>query len=379
MIFKYINDENKYKIYENGNIINSENKIIPKYFNTTNCSVYLIVSNKNKQYILHTLLYKLFIGEILKGHYVWFKDNNIMNICVSNLILISRSVNKKADEFDINEWKFIPEYEGKYIINRQGIVKSLITNKIMEDNYNTKFQQSYKSVKLIDKEGKRNSFLIHTLVYKTFVGNLEKGKVIDHIDQEKFNNNLENLRAITPSENSKNCVKKYAKEIKNIIDCQFTNMGNKYNNCDLSNYEINEYGQIRNLKEHLLKQQSEKLYKTVMLIDKNTNKGSKYRIHQLVASVFLENHNNYPIVHHKDANRGNNYVMNLEWTTHTKNITYSQGKKIRQYTLKDELIKEYESINDAFRELNKKYGSNIRNACDGKRKTAFGYKWKWVY
>ena len=59
-----------------------------------------------------------------------FKDSNLINICVKNLILISRSENKKAESFDINEWKFIPNYEDKYIINKQGIVKSLITNKI---------------------------------------------------------------------------------------------------------------------------------------------------------------------------------------------------------------------------------------------------------
>jgi pyruvate kinase len=39
---------------------------------------------------------------------------------------------------------------------------------------------------------------------------------------------------------------------------------------------------------------------------------------------------------------------------------------------------DYGIINDVFRELNKQYGANIRWVCDGKRKTAFGYKWEWV-
>ena len=377
MNFKYFNDENKYKIYENGDVYN-ETKLIPKYFNDKNYSIFLIINNKNKQFILHTLLYKLFIGEVPKGHYIWFKDENINNICVSNLKLISRSENKKADKFDINKWKFIPDYEDKYIINKQGIVKSLVTNKILEDNYNTTFQQSYKSVKLIDKEGNRNSFLIHSLVYKTFVGNLETGKVIDHIDQDKFNNNLENLRLITPSENSKNCIRNYTKNTKEIINVKFTNIGTTYKNMDLSNYEINEHGQIRNLQGKILKQQCHRLYKIINIFDKNTNKRYNFRIHQLVACVFLENLNNYVIVHHKDGNRENNHISNLEWTTHAKNITYTQGKKIGQYTLNDEFIKEHESMNIAFRELNKQYGANIRGVCEGKRKTAFGYKWKWM-
>jgi hypothetical protein len=55
--------------------------------------------------------------------------------------------------FNKDEWKFIPDYEERYIINKEGVVKSLITNKILEDNYNEQFEQSYKSVKLIDKDG----------------------------------------------------------------------------------------------------------------------------------------------------------------------------------------------------------------------------------
>jgi len=46
--------------------------------------------------------------------------------------------------------------------------------------------------------------------------------------------------------------------------------------------------------------------------------------------------------------------------------------------MENELIKTFNSINDAFRELNKMYGNNIRLVCDGIRNTAFGYKWKWI-
>ena len=38
----------------------------------------------------------------------------------------------------------------------------------------------------------------------------------------------------------------------------------------------------------------------------------------------------------------------------------------------------FDCINDVFRELNKQYGANIRLVCNGKRQTAFGYKWEWV-
>ena len=43
-----------------------------------------------------------------------------------------------------------------------------------------------------------------------------------------------------------------------------------------------------------------------------------YRIHRLVAKYFIENTDNKPIVHHKDGNKLNNDVNNLEWLTHSE-------------------------------------------------------------
>lgn len=47
------------------------------------------------------------------------------------------------------------------------------------------------------------------------------------------------------------------------------------------------------------------------------------RVHRLVAMAFIPNPNNYPEVNHKDCNRKNNDVSNLEWCTHEYNIQYS--------------------------------------------------------
>ena len=93
----------------------------------------------------------------------------------------------------------------------------------------------------------------------------------------------------------------------------------------------------------------------------------------------IYNPNNYDIVNHIDKNRQNNNVENLEWCNHTQNITHSQGKKVNQINiLTGEIIKTFVSFNDAYKELNKSYGANIRWACEGKRKSAFGYKWSFV-
>lgn len=56
-----------------------------------------------------------------------------------------------------------------------------------------------------------------------------------------------------------------------------------------------------------------------------TGNRSQYRVHRMVAEAFIPNPNNLPEVNHKDYNRTNNNVDNLEWCTHIDNIAHSAG------------------------------------------------------
>lgn len=58
-------------------------------------------------------------------------------------------------------------------------------------------------------------------------------------------------------------------------------------------------------------------------------KVKKYYVHRLVAEAYLKNPNNLPQINHKDENKKNNNVWNLEWCNSEYNAQYSFGQRVR--------------------------------------------------
>ena len=103
-------------------------------------------------------------------------------------------------KMDLEEFIDIKDYEGLYKINRKGEVLIVKSNKIKKPQLSNK---GYYRI-CLNKDCKKKNFLIHRLVAIHFIPNHDNHPVIDHIDRNKTNNNINNLRWCSYSDNSKN-------------------------------------------------------------------------------------------------------------------------------------------------------------------------------
>ena len=159
-------------------------------------------------------------------------------------------------------------------------------------------------------------------------------------------------------------------------------------------YEISNFGNIRNiLTNKMLKPSIKAGYYNVSLTHNKIRKGLK--IHRLVALAFIENPENKTDVNHKDKNKLNNHITNLEWNTRKENNLHrSQGMTIKTNKNKplfrinpetNEIIEKYNSIEEAgFWALNNgltKTSHNGRNAIGNclNRLTKKAYEFYWEY
>ena len=88
---------------------------------------------------------------------------------------------------------------------------------------------------------------------------------------------------------------------------------------------IYKNGRVSHIKERILNPSNDKDGYNVIILCYNNNKKA-YKIHRLVATHFIPNINNLKEINHKDENKQNNNVNNLEWCTRKYNVNYYVNK-----------------------------------------------------
>lgn len=170
-------------------------------------------------------------------------------------------------------------------------------------------------------------------------------------------------------------------------------------------YEVSNLGRVKSLgngkstnpnnsKERILKQAKDVGgYLRVNLCREGKRKN--FKVHRLVAQTFIPNPLNLPQVNHRNEdktdNRASEQYTNLEWISNfdncnhgTRNLRAAKAntngkcsKKVLQFSLKGELIREWVSLSEVKRQLGFSVG-NISQCCSGKRKHAYGYVWRYA-
>ena len=169
-------------------------------------------------------------------------------------------------------------------------------------------------------------------------------------------------------------------------------------------YQVSNLGNVKSLNycgntytERILKPGKHHTgYLLVRLPSDNPDKPKNLLIHTLVAKAFIKNPDNKKLVNHKDGNKHNNTVSNLEWSTYKENRQHAiktglvnphknsiplgnanfHSKPICQYTLDGVFVKQWGCISDAARSLNANPCQIINNA-KGRNKTCHGYLWRY--
>lgn len=226
-------------------------------------------------------------------------------------------------------------------------------------------------------EGEIYNYAKHRLLAEYFIPNPQNKPVVHHKDGNPLNNNLDNLEWTTYQENNLQRINPIAsKTQESFTEEELSN--EKWADILDTNYEASSLGRLRN-----------KRTQRINLGSKNKNNGyirwnlgsQEKQAHRAVYEAFHPNEK-IDFINHKDGNRANNRLENLENVSQSQNVLkmYYETKSRKayptgQYTSDWKLIKTYPSLSVAAKSIGAYNSSAVRNAWLNKTKL-YDFYWK---
>jgi len=300
-------------------------------------------------------------------------------------------------------------------------------------------KDGYFGVKLFRAEGNRSirkGLLVHRLVAKTFIPNPEKLPVVNHKNGDKKDNRVENLEWCSYKHNTRHAwdnglISRHERRVMQITSngigfeydsileaakmsgvpfygiskaCRGTlktaggywwvYIDDKDQDCvediekweiieEFPDYKVSKDGKIYTTKRKKVMKTFRASYTRVKLF-KNGKPKMRF-VHTLVAKAYIPNPENKSLVNHKNGDRHDNRVENLEWMTHKENAQHAcdnglcpkpKGKPVIQLDHTGSEITRFNSLKEAAAATGA-HPDTITLVCKGIRKRSGGWKWEW--
>ena len=110
-------------------------------------------------------------------------------------------------------WRDVVGYEGEYAVSSKGRVRNIRTGRILGGGYDG---HGYPFVSLYKANSKPKQIKVHRLVALAFIPNPQNLPEVDHIDENKENNDISNLRWVSKSENQRHSAHQKSCKIKQL-------------------------------------------------------------------------------------------------------------------------------------------------------------------
>ena len=277
--------------------------------------------------------------------------------------------------------KLIPNYENYWVFDN-GDVYNENTKQVLKGSIGEHGYRYYR----LSKDNKKKMFYGHRLVAEAFLDNPNDLPVVNHKDGNKLNNNVDNLEWVSYSDNTKAWHEGRASKKNQKLEYYTGDLENEIWK-PYQNYLVSNYGRVRHAtKNNLLKPSLTCGYYKVRLSKDGLTEDKM--VHKLVWELFSDwdTPDSISVIDHIDGNKTNNHINNLRKISLSENVkaalyetkTNATAKRVAQYDLNDNFIKEFPSAASAARELNLD-SSVISKVCRGdKYKSHGGFKFKYI-